>query len=185
VPPESAFTPATEWCPHPEWWHADDAGATEDEVTELVAAFVRALQPQVCIETGTHTARTAIAIGTALQRNGHGHLWTVESDPLLAKPAEMLTRHLPVTVVCANSLSWDPPGDIEFAWFDSGIGQRQYEIMRYYDQGRFAHGALIGIHDTGPQHPVHDLLRPLFESTALYAELSFRTPRGVTFARVA
>ncbi len=51
---ESTFTPPDPDCPRPDWWHARDAQATEDEVIELVAGFVRALQPELVLETGTY-----------------------------------------------------------------------------------------------------------------------------------
>ena len=49
--PESDFTAPHEYVPHPEWWHAADSDATEEEVGALIGALVRALQPEFVVET--------------------------------------------------------------------------------------------------------------------------------------
>ena len=180
---EDRWTPPPPWCPAPHHWHADTADATEHEVTELAAAFVRALQPEAVVETGTNTGQTALAIGAALARNGHGHLWTVEADPGLARSAAAALAHLPVTVVCADTADWEPPVPPGFAWLDSAIDARAGEIARWAASPGFAPGAVIGIHDTGPQHRTAATLEPLVRS-GLLRTVTLRTPRGVTFAEV-
>jgi hypothetical protein len=178
---EDRWTPPSPWQPHPEWWHSDDAQATEHEVTELVAAFVRALQPEIVIETGANTGQTTEAIGRALAANGHGHLYSLEIDETLAVKAAERCEGLPVTVIRGDSLSWTPPGEAGFAWLDSETGIRHLELLRYR---RFlTAGAIVGIHDTGPQHATAQLLWPLAEQ-GVFAAITLRTPRGVTFGTV-
>lgn len=178
---ESTWTKPRPDCPHPEWWHAPDAQGTEAEVTELVAGFVRALQPELVVETGTHLGATAAAIGWALHRNGHGRLITLEVDRHLCEVAAARVEHLPVEVVCMSSLAWTPPGPIDFAWLDSDAHRRQLELRAYLP---WMHDrTVVGIHDTGPQHPVRELLRPL-EAEGLLSLLDLPTPRGVSFARI-
>jgi len=179
--PESDFTAPGDWQPHPEHWHADDAQATEHEVTELVAAFVRALQPEICVETGSNTGQTTEAIGRALAANGHGHLYSLEVDEALAAKAAERCEGLPVTVIRADSLSWTPPGEIGFAWLDSETGIRHLELLRY--RRWLAEGAVVGVHDTGPQHGTARLLWPLVER-GVFNAVTLRTPRGVTFGTV-
>lgn len=190
---EDRWTPSAPWCPRPEWWHADTADATEHEVTALAVAFVGALHPEVVVETGTNTGQTALAIGKALQGNGHGYLWTLEPDASLASEAESLLSDLPVAVVRERSQDWEPPPGIGFAWIDSGPlaagpagGQdwgalRRDEIARW--RHRFAPGAVIGVHDTAPHHPVMRALAPLLEAEGMQY-LNLRTPRGVVLAQV-
>ncbi len=86
---EDRWTPPSDWCPAPQHWHSDtyEPDVTEHEVTALAVAFVRALQPEVVVETGTSTGATALALGQALHANRHGHLWTVEIDEALALKA--------------------------------------------------------------------------------------------------
>lgn len=178
---EDRFTAPSPWAEHPEWWHADDAQATEHEVTELVAAFVRALQPELVVETGANTGQTTEAIGRALQRNGHGHLWSLEIDEALARKAAERCESLPVTVVCADSLTWTPPGQVGFAWLDSEPGIRHLELLRL--RPHFIDGGIAGVHDTGPQHVTFRYLRPLIYD-GMFSPVTLRTPRGVTFGTV-
>lgn len=179
---ENTWTAPRPDCPHPEHWHAPDAQGTEAEVTELVAAMVRALQPGLVVETGTHLGATAEAIGYALHRNGHGHLFTIEIDAQLAAQAMDRVAHLPVTVERMSSLTWVPPGPIDFAWLDSDAHRRQLEVRAYLP---WMHDrTVVGIHDTGPQHPVRGLLQPLEDEGLLLSPLYLPTPRGVCFARV-
>lgn len=178
---ESRYTSPRGDCPHPEWWHSTDADSTEFEVSELVAGFVRALQPEVVVETGTAWGQTAQVIGRALERNGHGHLYTLEPDPARARFSQDRCAGLPVTVVEQESLNWEPPGPIGFAWFDSLIYLRVPEFDRY--RPWMTAGTIVGFHDTGPQHK----LRPHVDQLATDGHVSLihlPTPRGVTFAEV-
>ncbi|MBX6722990.1 MAG: class I SAM-dependent methyltransferase, partial [Dactylosporangium sp.] len=129
---EAVFTRPRPDCPNPQWWHAPDANATEAEVTELVAAMVRALQPEFVLETGTHAGTTAEAIGQALAANGHGWLVSLELDPAKASAAaeRLAAAGLPVTVVGGDSRSYVPDRPIDFAWFDSSIEARVPEYER-------------------------------------------------------
>ncbi|HEX7163335.1 MAG TPA: class I SAM-dependent methyltransferase [Trebonia sp.] len=179
---EDAWTPPSAWQPNPRHWHSDDAQATEHEVSELVGAFARALQPEIAVETGSNSGQTAEAIGRALARNGHGHLYSLETDPVMADMAEARCAGLPVTVVRGDSLSWTPPGEVGLAWLDSETGIRHLELQRLR---RFlAEGAIVGIHDTGPQHVTARFLLPLVQS-GVFTAITLRTPRGVTFGTVA
>jgi len=179
---EAQFTPASGWCPHPEHWHASDAQATEHEVTALVGALTVALQPELVIETGTHTAQTAAAIGGALASNGHGRLITCETDRALADRAAYMLGQLPVQVLCGHSLDVLPPvlagaGDVGLCWLDSSAQARRSELvlLRRY----LAPGAVIGVHDTRPgRPPARALAQPWL------TVLTLRTPRGVSFAQI-
>jgi predicted O-methyltransferase YrrM len=175
---EARWTPPREDCPHPEWWHSTDDDSTELEVTELVAAFVRATQPEVVVETGTAWGQTAEAIGRALRVNGHGHLYTLEVDPVRSASARHRVRRLPVTVVEQPSLSFEPPGQIDLAWFDSLIDLRVPEY--HHLRPSLAPGAIVGFHDAGPQHGYRDRVEALPGLRLIY----LRTPRGVLFGEV-
>ena len=175
--PESDLTRPGPHCPHPERWHAHDGMATEVEVLELVAAFVRALQPDFVVETGTHRGFGAVAIGQALLANGHGRLWTLEVDEPLHVEALERTHGLPVTCLLASSMSFVPPGPIDFAWFDSDPDLRadEYRRLRAWMHPR----TIVGFHDTAPHHGI----RPHLDGLDLNL-LDLPTPRGVTFGRV-
>ena len=164
-------------------WHIAAQESAETEVSDLAGAFVRALQPEVVVETGTYTGQTAARIGEALKANGHGHLWTVEIDPGFAATAEDTCQGLPVTVVTASSLTWVPPSPIDFAWIDSGdAATRALEIRTWLPL--FSPGAVIGVHDTNPGHsPVAGAVAGLI-AEGLAAGITLHTPRGVSFLQV-
>lgn len=180
MPTEDTWRPPNQWCPVTRWWTAADDQATEDQVIELVAAFVRALQPEVAVECGTWHGGATKAIGEALKRNGHGHLWAVEIDRSLVTLAEENCQGLPVTVVHGSSTEWAPPDGIGFAWVD-GATDRFAEVNYLMDY--MLPGAIIGIHDTGPLH-VSGRLEQLKAHPWLRG-ITLRTPRGVSFAEVA
>lgn len=181
VETEDRFTAPSVECPDPRYWHSHDDASTEVEVAELVAAFVRALQPEIAVETGSSFGYTAELIGAALALNGHGHLYTTDTDPQMVKLSRNRCVGLPVTVVHSPSLEFAPPGPVGFAWLDSEPRYRidEAHMLRPY----FAPGAFIGIHDTAPHHN----FRPAVEALCVEGWLRpiyLPTPRGVMFAEV-
>lgn len=181
--PEDRFTGPTEWCPNPQHWHSTDGASTEVEVTELVASFVRALQPELVVETGTAHGQTAEAIGRALATNGHGRLVTIELNPTRVASSRDRCTGLPVEIVQSSSLDWRPDADeaIGFAWFDSEIHLRAAEFKAY--RPWMTPGVIVGFHDTGPQHKLQPDIEQLGRDGALKA-IRLHTPRGVSFAEV-
>ncbi len=63
-------------------------------------AIVRALQPDLVYETGTHGGLGSLAIASALRENGHGRLITFDIDP---RAGEMLTDRLPVELIVGDT----------------------------------------------------------------------------------
>lgn len=176
---EDEFTKAHSECLRPGLWTATDAQSTEIEVTELVGAFIRATQPEYVVETGTFHGNTALAIGEALVRNGHGHLDTIEIDRDRARIAAKRCEHLPVHVICGSSAGFDPSEPIGFAWFDSLLDLRVPEFERFYPH--MAPGCVVGFHDTGPHM---GNLGSQIRSLAQIRPMFLHTPRGVCFAEV-
>lgn len=181
---EAAFTEPHADCPHPERWSAADSEATEHEVTELVAAMVTALQPDVVVETGTYTAQTAVAIADALHGNGAGHVWTFETNADRAGEAQQrLVRHRErATAIHGRLQDWAPPAPVDFAWIDSGDAEvREAEIRWLLPRcGRLA---VIGVHDTR-YDSVKGMLRRLCEARLITFPLFLPTPRGAAFFRL-
>lgn len=179
--PESNFTPPSVLCPHPERYHSHDEDATEDEVTQLVAAMVRSLRPDFVLETGTYQGHTTFAIADALIDNDVDIVtieldyerWLAAYDAFLGDPN--------VTVVHGRSLDYVPPKPIDFAWFDSAIDIRADEF-RYFHS--YMHSrTVVGFHDTAPHHPVRAQLDRLWMSGLMTIPLYLDTPRGCAFAR--
>jgi predicted O-methyltransferase YrrM len=183
IHPESDWTKPCDWCPRPGHWHSTDPQSTEIEVSELVGSFVRALQPEYVIETGTCLGQTAACIALALCQNGHGRLDTLEPDRERAefsrRRAAALMVDPPITVHEVDSLDFTPTGPICFAWLDSRMELRVPEFERY--RPWMGSGTVVGFHDTAPHHGgwADDLL-----SLPGTRAISLRTPRGVTFLEV-
>jgi hypothetical protein len=178
---EGRFTVPRADCPHPERWHSKDADSTEMEVTFLVGGFVRALQPDLVVETGSAWGQTSQEIGIALQLSKQGVLHTIEPDPVRADHTRQRCEGLPVVVEQMKSLDWTPPGPIGFAWFDSLADLRVQEFRRYRQW--LPVGAVVGFHDTGPhQGGLREMVEALEDEGLLVMHLP--TPRGVSFGQV-
>ena len=176
---ESKYTGPNPLCKNPDRWHSPDADATEFEVTELVASLVRALQPELVIETGTYLGHTAQAIGDALRKNGHGRLITLEINPEYIVAARERIVGLPVEILEINSMSFMPPGPVGFAWFDSAPEARVLEYLRYEPMLE----RIVGFHDTGPQHNIRPSIEHL-EKAGHIKPIFLPTPRGMCIAEV-
>lgn len=179
---ESEFTGPMPECPHPDRWHAMDSESTEVEVTELVAAFVKALRPDHVLETGSSHGFTTAAIGAVLAEAGQGHLISLEVVPELVAEAQGRCQGLPVTVLRQSSMDYTPDGPLDFVWFDSLLHLRAKEFLRFYP---FFHSrTVVGFHDTGPQHqPLRSHIETLANGGLLHP-IFLPTPRGVSFGRV-
>lgn len=187
--PESRFTAPTDECPHPERWSSTDGDSTELEVADLAWGLVRALQPDLCVETGSAFGVVARRIGEALAANGYGWLATLETDRRRAAHVEEVTRGLPVTVYLQSSLNFVPPGSVGFLWLDTFYELRVPEFTRY--RPHLAPGCVVCFHDTAPGHGSHRIpsgrdLRSEVDAALgdQLATLHLPTPRGVTVAMV-
>jgi len=178
---ESVYTVPSAWCPRPDFWHSPDEQATEHEVTVLVGAFVRALQPDFCVETGTYHAHTALAIGAALRLNKHGQLVTIEANLDRARAAAKVLRGSGFQVVVhpGSSLDYEPRQPIDFAWLDSEPELRVPEFNHF--RPWFHPGTIVGFHDTAPHKGTWSDEIGQLEGTS---NIRLRTPRGVTFVQV-
>lgn len=181
-PRESVNTAARpEWCAKPELWHAPDGDSSEFEVLELCAAFIRALQPEVVVETGSAFGFGAAMMGAALEANGHGRLYSLEIDLVRYQQARERCKGLPVNVVCIDSVTWEPPAGIGFAFFDSMPKLRAVEFRRY--RPFMVPGAIVAFHDIAPHHTIWPHVQEL-EREGLLKALRLRTPRGIAVCQI-
>lgn len=185
---EARFFEPTALCPRPELWHSVDGDSAEVEVSDLLFGLVRALQPELCVETGAAFGQSAYAIGDALRMNGHGHLISLELDPIRAQIAAETCRDLPVSILRAPSLEWEPLADtrIGFVFLDSVSTLRVAEF-RHLRSWMHA-GSIVCMHDTAPGHGKmngsdtrEQIERELVSEVRL---IHLPTPRGLTIAEV-
>lgn len=178
VYPESQFTPASEYCPHPERWHAHDPQSTEVEVSHMLSGLIVGLQPEYVVETGTCMGVTAMSMGQALAFNGHGHLDTIEYNPQRAEFCRGQVAELPVTVNEMSSFDFIPAHKIDFLFLDSEPDYRipEFEAFKPY----LSPGAVVAFHDTAPHKGKYgDDVRAI--PGLRYLQL--RTPRGITIGQ--
>jgi methyltransferase family protein len=176
--PESKWTEPREDCPHPWNWHATDPESTELEVSELIGGFIRALQPEYVVETGSCVGLTSYVIGSALKMNGHGKLDTCEVDKRAIDWARGLCQGLPVRVHEIKSMNFKPARAIDFLFLDSLMELRVPEFHRF--KSYLSPGAVIAFHDTGPHKGDFGKMVQSIEGLRF---LQLNTPRGITLAQ--
>lgn len=184
---EDRFTPANDFCRHPEYYHSPDSEATELEVSEFIGALVRLVQPELVVETGTYHGNTAQEICEELVWNNHGRLVTIEKDDAAFGIAAIFLNYYNsldiVELIHGNSLDYIPTENIDLAFFDSWQEGRHLEFMHFYTLGVLRAGATVVFHDTAPHHQVHTYVEQL-EADGYIKTLTFHTPRGITIGQV-
>lgn len=87
-------------CSRPTLYHKKDDTLLGvcDEVGDLLYGLVRMVKPERVVETGAHVGDSAIRIAQALQANGHGHLYTCDTDPAMVERTKLRLHSLPATV---------------------------------------------------------------------------------------
>lgn len=169
------------------------AGSATIEEAQFLHALVLVLKPMHCLETGTETGWTAAHIGAALERNGKGHLVTLEIDPGRAEEAR---QHLAAEDLSHRVAVWEMPAleylglgqrdqgcpynPIDFALLDTHIPQRLAELHALTPH--LSSGAVVCIHDTAPAHPMRDGVNLLDDLRAVpgFTVLHLPSPRGLT-----
>ena len=192
-PTEDRHTAPHHVAPRPELWHAPDSDSTECEGSELVGGLVRALQPDLVVETGTAYGYTTLRIAEALDLNGHGRCVSLEIDENRALHAESLLRGADLTdhveVRRQSSLDYTPDEPIGFALFDSLYELRVDEFLRYRAHGALAPGTVVAFHDwtsgiRGHHMNVRDEIERRLVTPGLLRVVYLPTPRGLAVGEV-
>lgn len=193
---EDRFTPPRPGCMHPGRWHSPDADSTEAEVSALAQAFVRAIRPDLVVETGTAFGQTTDLMGQALMFGRYGgKLVSFELDAERVAYSRERCEDLGDTVqirhessiegleVLCRQIEAGGMPRIGFAWLDSLFALRLPELRII--EPWLADGAVVGIHDCGSpsmaKYPgfameVNDEAERLG-----FDIINLPTPRGVTF----
>ena len=170
-------------CKDASLWTAINGSTAETEVSELVEAFVRALQPDLVVETGACDGITSRRIGKALLRNQHGKLVTFETDGDKVQAATAACRRLPVQIVPSPVWEWEPPSGevVDFVFLDANQRHRvkEFKHLRKWMNNK----TVVAFHDTSPLKRGRRQVETLV-SEGLIQPLFLPTPRGICFARV-
>jgi predicted O-methyltransferase YrrM len=174
MPRESEYTPPRDACPHPEYWEVENIMATERTVSELVAAFVRACQPEMVLEIGSHYGQTTALIAQAIKDNGHGQAVSLELDADLANVARARCGDLPIEIVTVNSLEYVPDQMIDFLFVDGQL-DRLADLEHFIPY--LTERALIILHDMA--HEVYAPQIPRMIELLGERYISLDSPRGL------
>lgn len=171
-PRESRNTAPTEKCPHPEWWSAWNPVSTEVEVSMLIAALVKAVQPEHVLEIGAHYGQTTERIARVIIENGHGEITSLDINPEMIGSASHRCQGLPVTFVCMNSTQYIPEHPIDFLFVD-GSEQRAADFEHYLPY--LSISAMVVVHDTAAYLGERQRILDLWMGN----HIELNTPRGV------
>jgi predicted O-methyltransferase YrrM len=179
------YTPPTPECPHPERWTMLDSMTAEIEILEFLKQLVLTLKPELIVETGTFTGRSAIKMAEGLRSNGFGRIVTCEFDAhVYARAKERIdSSGLGLWIECRNLSSLDlrVEGVIDLFFSDSDLAIREQEIRRFLPQMN-PHG-LILMHDTSSQYKVAREAAFRLEQEGLISMVLLPTPRGLMMAQ--
>jgi len=99
----------------------EDSASFEEKL--VIYSLIRAIKPEVCIETGTHFGKTALYIAHALYDNKKGHLWTVDPNEHFASEAVRYFNRYPELkkFITFQKIKGEDlkVKDIDFAFIDS------------------------------------------------------------------
>lgn len=139
-------------------FHAYNSQTTEWEYLRFLHSLVEIEKPVNILETGTHIGLGTLYLCDACDRNGIGHVTTIDTN------AEMLARasndliadgHVKrVTYINAVAEEWlgtmsvDAAGPFDFAFFDSDLTSRVRECRTAWAGGLLSPGAILVFHDT-------------------------------------
>lgn len=172
-PRESEYTPPTEICPHPVWWSAENIMATEVEISMLVAALVRATQPDFIVEVGTHYGQTAERIAEAVKLNGHGKAVSLEIDLGMYQSAMNRCLQSDIELKLVDSLQYIPPVPIDFLFVDGAL-DRCADVRHFLPY--MAPRGMICVHDTA--HPPYSDQVPEILDLCGGSHIQIDCPRG-------
>jgi len=181
---ESEFTGPTKSCPHPEWWNSEDVWGTEIENSVLIAALVRATQPEFVIEIGSYSGQTTQLIGNAITENGHGEFVSLEIDPGMCGNAmnrcHNLLEYDDVKILNANSREYIPPKPVNLLYVDGGP-DRQIDVRYYHPY--MAPRSMIIIHDMAHQDYI-EKIPEMLEVCGSHEYIEIDSPRGLVIIKL-
>lgn len=177
-------------------YHSFNDAGVECETGELLYAFIRILQPERVLETGTHWGIGTSYMALGLRDNAKGVIDTLEFLPEIQKVAIDRFNRLGIADRVHSHLidaaKFQPPTNYDFILLDTEPQTRFAELIKYYDF--LKHGGYIFIHDlhrhmhqiensehgfAWPYGPLPEKIKELVREDKL-RPFHFGTPRGLT-----
>ena len=182
---QSEWIPPTPECPHPERWKMLDPQTAEIEVLDLLESLIRAVKPELIVETGTFIGHSAIRMARALQENGIGRIITIEYDPAVFAKAKQQIEASGVApwIECRNASSLDTTihGAIDLFYSDSDLNIREQEVRHFLPQ--IKPQGLVLIHDASSHFKVVREAALRLEAEGLLSVVLLSSPRGLCIAQ--
>lgn len=182
---QSEWVPPTPECAHPERWQMLDPQSAEMEVLDLLESLIKAVKPELIVETGTFIGHSAIRMARALKANGFGKIVTIEYDPVVFAKAK---EHIDASGVAAwidnrnaSSLDVTVHGVIDLLYSDSDLNIREREVRRFLPQ--IKPRGLVLIHDASSHFKVVREAALRLETEGLLSVVLLSTPRGLCIAQ--
>jgi predicted O-methyltransferase YrrM len=126
------------------WLDRDNESSTENE-SKLIGALVKAIEPKVCVETGTHTGCTTKEISIA--KTKEGRLWTYDIEECDFEDDGI------VNYVKGDSSKAVMPKKIDFAFLDA-CHETEFVIREFnHIKKNLNDGAVVVFHDYIPTDP--------------------------------
>jgi len=141
----------------------------------LVAALVKAIQPEFVLEVGSHYGQTTERISQVIRENGHGEFISLEIDPEMVGSASHRCQEYigkEVTIINIDSLTYVPPKPIDFLFVD-GSEQRSKDVEHYLPY--LSHHCMVVVHDAAYYLSENDRILGLW----LWDHINLNTPRGL------
>jgi len=179
-------------------FHSEDSISTEEEYLYLLYALIYCLKPFKVLETGTCYGIGTAYICRALQKNGFGHVFSLEIEPQLVKKgwAQLELDGLEewADIICTDSMEYlaNTGEQFDFAFFDSLLPLRTKELKICLERKLLKSGTIFAMHDTSrlrtitpgspdPQTPIH---WKKFEAIEGIRWIEFPLSRGLTLGQV-
>ncbi len=179
------YTGPSAECPNPSRWSMYDSMTAEVEVLDLIKSIVRALKPELVVETGTFTGISSLSIAEGLRENGFGRLITCEYDPKVQERAADRFRKSALRAYidsrCCSSLDLQVDQPIDLLFCDSELTIREAEVRHFIP--RVNPYGLILMHDAGSHFKVVREAAYRMESEGLISVITVSTPRGLVIAQ--
>jgi predicted O-methyltransferase YrrM len=130
--------------------HLRDEFAMDKGEAEFLYGLVRALKPDICVETGTHKCLSSLSIANALEDNQNGQLYTCDpvnhgQREILGSVSKGLSERVTFQQIRGDKIK--TPGKIDFAFIDGlhGIKDVLEEIDNIFPQ--LNENAVVVFHD--------------------------------------